>query len=118
MTARLAHLLLGAGVALAAALIAWSVIAVLRYRDAFPYYDLILVDYRYFTPPMRDFWIFRDNEHLPLAAMPFFWADLRLFAGQGLFLVLSGARWRRRPRSSAACATGRWRRQAWRCRRC
>lgn len=61
---------------------------VIRYRDVFPFYDMILVDYRYFTATARDFWIFHDNEHLPLFAMPLFWTDLRVFGGQGLFLVL------------------------------
>lgn len=61
---------------------------VIQYRDVFPFYDMILVDYRYFTAATRDFWIFHDNEHLPLFAMPLFWADLRVFGGQGLFLVL------------------------------
>lgn len=84
----LATVLLYAAVVLAAVIAGQAVLSVLRYWDVFPYYDMVLVDYRYLAASARDFWIFHDNEHLPLFAMPLFWADLRLFGGQGLFLVL------------------------------
>ena len=83
-----ARLCLSGAAALAVAIIAQSLVGVARYRDVFPFYDMVLVDYRYFAASAHDFWIFRDNEHLPLFAMPLFWADLRLFGGQGTFLVL------------------------------
>ena len=87
--ARLASSLALLGVVgFAAFIVSQSIIGVLHDRDVFPFYDMILVDYRYFAASAHDFWIFRDNEHLPLFAMPLFWADLRLFGGQGLFLVL------------------------------
>ncbi len=75
-------------VAVAAAIVGQGILSVLRYRDVFPFYDMVLVDYRYFVGAARNFWIFHDNEHLPLFAMPLFWADLSLFGAQGLFLVL------------------------------
>ena len=66
---------------------AQAVPAVLRCRDVFPFWDMIVVDYRYFAGPARDFWILHDNDHLPIFVMPLFWLDLTLFRGQGIFLV-------------------------------
>ena len=73
---------------LAVIIVIQTCIWIIQYRDVFPFYDMVLVDYRYFTASARDFWIFHDNEHLPLFVMPLFWTDLKVFGGQGLFLVL------------------------------
>jgi hypothetical protein len=69
------------------ALCGQAVLLVLRYRDVFPIWDMMVVDYHYFTGPAKDFWVLRDNDHLPIFVMPLFWLDLRLFKGQGTFLV-------------------------------
>jgi MFS family permease len=79
---------LAAAIILALCVIGQAVPAVLRYRDILPFGDMIDVVYRYFVGPTKDFWIFHDNEHLPLFVMPIFWLDMHLFGAQGLFLIL------------------------------
>ncbi len=73
--------------ALALVLICQSLWAIHRFWDIFPFGDMVDVVWRYLARPTREFWIFHDNEHLPLAAMPFYWIDLRVFKAQGTFLI-------------------------------
>ncbi len=82
-----AALLFAVAITLALATIATTIPAIIRFRDIVPFGDMIDVAYRYFTGPARDFWIYHDNEHLPLIAMPFYWIDLNLFRAQGIFLT-------------------------------
>jgi hypothetical protein len=61
----------------------------IAFRDmyVFPYWDMMAVHHIYFLAPLRDFFIFRDNEHLPIAAMSLFLADSEIFHAQGVSLI-------------------------------
>lgn len=72
---------------LCGAVVVMSLIAVYRYRDHMPFYDMILVDYEYMFGRARDFWLLPDNEHRPIFAMPLYWIELALLHDQEAFLV-------------------------------
>ena len=56
-----------------------TMIIIVRDTDSFPYWDMVAVFSRYFKGPMSTFFLFKDNEHLPFVAMPFFYVDMNLF---------------------------------------
>jgi hypothetical protein len=72
---------------LALAVIAQALVSVIQFRDIFPFGDMDDVLARYFAGPAKDYWIYHDNEHLPLFAMPLYWIDFRAFQAQGVFLT-------------------------------
>jgi len=80
--------LLSAIVVASAALIIHSAVALYRFHDTLPFYDMILVDYQYLYGTWKDFWLFHDNEHRPLVVMPLYWLDLSIFRDQEGFLVV------------------------------
>ncbi len=86
-TSSAATLILLGAIALSLTVMAVAVPAVIRFRDVFPFGDMVDVVWRYFTGPTRAFWIYHDNEHLPIFAMPLYWIDFRLFKAQGSFLI-------------------------------
>ncbi len=67
--------------------VAMSVYVAFRDMHVFPYWDMGGVFHALFAMPLRDFFIFRDNEHLPIAVMPLFLADAELFRARGISLV-------------------------------
>jgi hypothetical protein len=88
LSAFVPRLLLASAIAAAMVLIGQALWCTFRFRDVFPFADMVGVVWHYLAAPMREFWIYHDNEHLPLAVMPLFWIDLRLFHAQGLFLIV------------------------------
>ena len=56
--------------------------------DGFPYWDMVAVFHRYFQGPVSTFFLFKDNEHLPFVAMPFFYVDMNLFEAKGYSLII------------------------------
>lgn len=60
----------------------------LRDMYIFPYWDMAFLQKVYFYNPVGEFFIFRDNEHLPFVAMPFFLVDNIFFQARGIFLVI------------------------------
>jgi len=64
-----------------------SVQVAFRDRHVFPTMDMGAVFFVQFVAPAADFFLFRDNEHLPFAVMPLFLADSVLFRGHGLALI-------------------------------
>ncbi|WP_372400624.1 hypothetical protein ABMY26_36330 (plasmid) [Azospirillum sp. HJ39] len=69
------------------ALTAQSVYVSFRDMHIFPYWDMMSLQHRYFLDSLPDFLLYRDNEHLPFVAMPFFIADNLLFKARGIFLI-------------------------------
>jgi hypothetical protein len=77
-----------AAAALSLCVIAQALPEIFRDRDVLPYGDLIDLVYCSLTGSPAAFWFYRINEHLPFFAMPLYWADLRLFGAQGVFLTV------------------------------
>lgn len=79
--------ILGFTVLVGAGVVALSVHVAFRDMHVFPFWDMGGVHHVYFSRPARDFFVFRDNEHLPIAVMPLFLADAELFRARGISLV-------------------------------
>ncbi|RST86283.1 hypothetical protein EJC49_11300 [Aquibium carbonis] len=67
--------------------VALSVQVAFRDMHVFPFWDMASLHNVYFERPKSNFFLFRDNEHLPFAVMPLFLADSVLFRAQGVSLV-------------------------------